>query len=195
MISHCFNVELPYRRTLRSFRQHSIRNYTQQTFGRVLWKGNWAHKAKSLSWNGNTDTLDRGPGRFSGGVCLWWAKIMWPNPSAVEHVKCAKRYSEMSRVLALFVWPVSIDWPERKCEKIFSHTKRKTPPEKLPVLQTFPVHDQVHPWYLSWNRGVPMASRRGQILLAVFYSMRVLPMRLATVSTQGLCLVHSFDVT
>ena len=39
------------------------------------------------------------------------------------------------------------------------------------------------------NRGVPMASRRGQTLLAVFYSMRVLPMWLATVSTQGLCLV------
>ena len=32
---------------------------------------------------------------------------------------------------------------------------------------------------------LPMASRRGQILLAVFCSMRVLPMRLATVSTQG----------
>ena len=37
---------------------------------------------------------------------------------------------------------------------------------------------------LSWNRGVPMASRRGHILLAVFYSRRVWPMRLATVATQ-----------
>ena len=37
--------------------------------------------------------------------------------------------------------------------------------------------------YLSWNRGVPMASRRGQILLAVVYSMSVLPVRLAIVST------------
>ena len=42
---------------------------------------------------------------------------------------------------------------------------------------------------LSWTRGVPMASRRGRILLAVFYSTRVLPVRLATVSAQGLCLV------
>ena len=62
---------------------------------------------------------------LQSGVCLWCVTIMWPNPSAVEHVKCAKRYSEMSCVLALFVWPLSIDWPERKCEKIFSHTKRK----------------------------------------------------------------------
>ena len=31
----------------------------------------------------------------------------------------------------------------------------------------------------SWNRGVPMESRRGHILLAVFCSMRVLPTRLA----------------
>ena len=73
-------------------------------------------------------TTDRGPGRFAGpvvfqgGVCLRCVKIMWPNLSAVEHVKRAKRYGEMSRVLALFVWPVSIDWPERKCEKnIFTH--------------------------------------------------------------------------
>ena len=43
--------------------------------------------------------------------------------------------------------------------------------------------------YLSWNRSVPMASWRGQILLAVFCSTRVWPMRLATVSTQRLCLV------
>ena len=43
----------------------------------------------------------------------------------------------MSRVLAVFVSPVSIDWPERKCEKIFSHTKRKrrkTVPDLLPEL-------------------------------------------------------------
>ena len=40
---------------------------------------------------------------------------------------------------------------------------------------------------LSWNRGVPMASRRGHILLTVFCWMRVLPLRLATVSTHGLC--------
>ena len=46
-------------------------------------------------------------------------------------------------------------------------------------------------WYqansLSWNRGVFMASQRGQILLAVFILMHVLPVRLATVSTQTLC--------
>ena len=39
--------------------------------------------------------------------------------------------------------------------------------------------------FLSWNRGVPMASRRGPNWLAVFVLMQVLPMRLATVSTQG----------
>ena len=44
--------------------------------------------------------------------------------------------------------------------------------------------------YPNWNRGVLMASRRGQIPLAVFYSTHVLPIRLATVSTQGLCLIH-----
>ena len=37
---------------------------------------------------------------------------------------------------------------------------------------------------LNWNRGDPMASRRGQILLANFYPICVLPMRLATVSTE-----------
>ena len=37
--------------------------------------------------------------------------------------------------------------------------------------------------------GVSMASRRGQILRAAFCSMRVLPMRLATGLTQGLCFV------
>ena len=42
---------------------------------------------------------------------------------------------------------------------------------------------------LRWNRGVPMASRRGQSLLAVFYSTRVLPMRLAIASTRTLCFV------
>ena len=53
---------------------------------------------------------------------------------------------------------------------------------------------------LSWNRGVPMASRRGQVLLAVFYWMHLLSMRLATVptqvpiSTQGLCLVMEFVI-
>ena len=63
---------------------------------------------------------------------------MWPNPSAVEHVKCAKRYGEMSRVLALFVWPLSIDWPERKCEQnIFTHQTQNaawkmTGPANLP---------------------------------------------------------------
>ena len=40
--------------------------------------------------------------------------------------------------------------------------------------------------HLSRNRGVSMASQRGQIFLAVFYAMRVLPVRLATVSTQAL---------
>ena len=45
---------------------------------------------------------------------------------------------------------------------------------------------------LSSNEGVLMASRRGQILLAVSFSKRVLPMRLATVSTRGICFVlHS----
>ena len=49
--------------------------------------------------------------------------------------------------------------------------------------------------YLSWNRGVPVASRRGQILLAVFCS-RFAPaachcFNSGTVSTQGLCLVIS----
>ena len=34
------------------------------------------------------------------------------------------------------------------------------------------------------KRGVTTATRRGQSLLAVFYSMRILPMRLATVPTQ-----------
>ena len=34
-----------------------------------------------------------------------------------------------------------------------------------------------------------MANRRGQILFAVFLLTRVLPMRLAIVSTQALCLV------
>ena len=85
-------------------------------------------------------------GNFSGAFCVWCVEIMWPNPSAVEHVKCAKRYGEMSRVLAVFVWPLSIDWPERKCEKnIFTH-QTQTPPEKLPALQIFPAHDQVYPW-------------------------------------------------
>ena len=37
---------------------------------------------------------------------------------------------------------------------------------------------------LSLNRGVPMASRRGQILLAIVCSIHVLPVRLAIVSTQ-----------
>ena len=45
------------------------------------------------------------------------------------------------------------------------------------------------------KQGLPMASRRGQILLGVFYSMRVLPMRLATVSTQGLCCIQNLNVT
>ena len=66
---------------------------------------------------------------FSGGVCVWCVKIMWPNPSAVAHVESAKRYSELSselsRELAVFVWPLSIKWSERKCKKIFSHIKRK----------------------------------------------------------------------
>ena len=44
----------------------------------------------------------------------------------------------------------------------------------------------------SWNRGVPMASRRGQILLAVFILMPVLPIRLATVSTQVLFQLRDF---
>ena len=43
--------------------------------------------------------------------------------------------------------------------------------------------------YAIWNRGVPRASRRGQILLAVFYSILVWPIRPTTVWTQGLCLV------
>ena len=46
---------------------------------------------------------------------------------------------------------------------------------------------------LSWNRGAPMASRRGQILLAVFLTDGAFrPMRLATVSTQGLRFVYCF---
>ena len=40
-----------------------------------------------------------------------------------------------------------------------------------------------------------MASRRRQNLLEVFYSMRVLAVRLATVSTQGLCLVSKVRPT
>ena len=40
-----------------------------------------------------------------------------------------------------------------------------------------------------WNDPCPMMSRRGQILLEVFYSMRVLSVWLATVSTQWLCVV------
>ena len=47
---------------------------------------------------------------------------------------------------------------------------------------------------LSWNRGVPMASRRAQILLGVVYCMSVLPMRLAAVSTQELCLVAFLNI-
>ena len=44
-------------------------------------------------------------------------------------------------------------------------------------------------WRGQWRA---MASRRGQILLAVFYLTRVLPMRLATVSTHGLALHAMF---
>ena len=49
--------------------------------------------------------------------------------------------------------------------------------------------------YLSRNRGVPMASRRGQILLAIFYYMSVLPhaachcFNSGTISTQAFCFV------
>ena len=63
-------------------------------------------------------------GHFAGGVCVWCVKIMWPNPLAVEDVKCAKRYGEMSRVLAVVVRPLSIDWPEKKCEKKYFHTPK-----------------------------------------------------------------------
>ena len=46
---------------------------------------------------------------------------------------------------------------------------------------------------LIWNRGVPMASRRGQIMLTVFYWMCVLPMRHATVSPMRLAIVSTRD--
>ena len=50
---------------------------------------------------------------------------------------------------------------------------------KVPELKRYP----------SWNRGVPMASQGRKICLRVFLLCGICPVRLATVSTQELCVV------
>ena len=149
-----------------------------------VWNKVWKVLVMMSIWNLNKMWIKNSFGQKRTIHC----PAQWPRRKILETKENMTSLSRRSRYQA---FSRSLWW----CARRKNAMKMRTWRADVVFSQTPCANSTITEQSPSWNRGVPMASRRGHISLALFYSLCVLPMRpchcfnTRAVSTQALCRV------